>query len=287
MATTVVEAINRTRRYLRDFGAAQDQLTASVTSSATILTVADASTAIYSANWVIEVEQEAMLVVSGTGTTLTVRRGYAGSTAVSHANSSTVLIRPAYFSVDILDALTDGIQACYPLVYKQVIDETISTTAQTYEYTIPAMPSDSGVVIPYLSKVSIKEPGDFAFRDINAWDVKRGAIPKLRFRRQQTPGSIVRLEGFGPFPALTAGGSYDAQFPRQVDELPSLYAAGWLLGSGEAWRTRFDQGMRDDREQAVRAGSAMQAGNALINRFYKRLTDGAMPAMPRHVVSTI
>lgn len=287
MATTVAEQINRTRRFLFDWGVAQDALTASVAAGATTLTVADATSGTYSANWVIEVDQEDMLVVSGSGTSLIVRRRYGGGTSVSHVSGSTVLIRPAYTSADILDALNDGIQACFPLIYKPVTDTSLTVLAQTYEYAVPTMPSDSSVVIPYISRISLLESGDFAYRDAGDWDVVRGAAPAIRFRRQHTTNSTIRIEGFGPFPAVASGDSMDTLWPRQGDLLLPLYAAGWLLGSGEAGRVRYDVGVRDDREQANRTGSAMMAGTALLNRFYKRLADSAMPPMPRHIVSTI
>jgi hypothetical protein len=287
VATTVTEQINRSRRYLRDWGQSQDTITASTTSTATTLTVADASTAVYSPNWIIELDTEAIRVVSGSSTTLTVTRAYAGSTNTTHASGTTILIRPAFLSVDILDALNDGIQACFPSIYKPVSDTTLTSTSGTYEYTVPAMPSDSSVYIPYISSIDALEPGDTAYRPVAGWDVIRGATPKIRFRRQLTSGSTIRVNGFGPFPALALGGSMDTLWPRQADLLLPIYAAGWLLGSGEAARVRFDVGARDDREQANRTGSAMVAGTALMNRFYKRLADAEMPPMPRHVVSTI
>lgn len=287
MATTVAEAINRTRRLLRDFGAGQDALTASVTSSATTLTVADASTAVYTGNWTVEVDNETMLVVSGTGSSLTVRRGYAGSTAASHASGATVLIRPAFFSTEIVDGLNEGIHACYPLIYKAYSDTSLTTSANTYEYTVPTMPSDSATYMPFISRVSLLESGDFAYRDRGAWDVVRSSTPKIRFRRQQPTSATIRVEGYGPFPDLALGGSFDAQWPRRADMLPSLFAASQLLVSAEAGRLRFDQGVRDDREQSVRAGASIQTATALENRFRRLLDQAALPPMPPHVKSAI
>lgn len=287
MATTVAEAINRTRRLLRDFGATQDALTASVTSSSTTLTVADASTATYTANWAIEVDNETMLVVSGSGTSLTVRRGYAGSTAASHASGATVLIRPAWYSAEIVDGINEGIHACYPLIYKAYSDTSLTTTLNTYEYTVPTMPSDSTVYLPFISRISLLENGDYAYRDRTDWDVVRSSTPKIRFRRQQPQSATIRVEGYGPFPDVALGGSFDAQWPRQADMLPSLFSASQLLVSGEAGRLRFDQGVRDDREQSVRVGASVQAGTALENRFRRLLDQAAMPPMPPHVVSSV
>lgn len=286
MATTAAEAINRTRRLLRDWGADQDVLTASCNSSTTSLTVADATTAKYTGNWIVEIESEQILVKSGSGSTLTVARGYAGSTAASHASGATILIRPAFYATEILDGINEGIQACFPLIYKAYTDEALTTSDSTYEYAVPTMPSDSAVYLPFISRVSLLDTGDLSFRPRADWTVVRGATPVIKFRRQQMPGAAIRVEGYGPFPVIAVGGSFDTLWPRQAEMLPSLYAASQMLLSGEASRLRFDQGMRDDREQAVRTGASIQAGTALFNRFLQRLAIASMPPMPRQVVST-
>jgi hypothetical protein len=266
----------------------QDALTASLASTGTTVTVADTDS--YFPNQALDVDYETMIVrAKPTATTLTVLRAAYGSTAASHANSSSVVKSPGFYSVLILDALSDAIEAAFPLLYKPVIDETLSLTAGTYEYTVPNLPTPSSTVpIPALSRLYVKETGDTVYRKVEGWWVNRGATPKIVFKRDPAPGTL-RVLGYGPFGRLTAtSDTLDAQWPLQAEHPLVMYAAQWLLASGEARRVRADSGQPlDARENANRAGSSMAASNALFQRFRIALSAAAMPAMPPHVVPVI
>lgn len=291
MAVSAANLVNRTRRFIRDWPEF-DELTASASSSATSLTVADAT--IYSINWPIQVEQEAMLVRAGSaGTTLNVRRAAMGTTAATHANSSRILIRPKYLDLEILDALNGGLSASFPLIYRKIVNESLTTTADTYEYSIPDVSVAEPFAIPYVSEVWIKESGDLAFRRTRAFRIIRDELtPKIQFRRQQGLGGVVRILGFSPYYNLTISdaigfsGTRFEQFPVQAEEILVWYAAQWLLASGEAGRVSVDTGVIDEREQANRTGSSMQAANSLFQRFQLRLRDSGLPPMPKHVIAT-
>ena len=286
-ATTVSTLITRTRRFLQDWPD-QDVLSASLSSGATSLTVADSATKIAD-NWVLEIDSEALVATStaSTGNTVTVRRGARGTTAASHSSGSVILLRPAYLSVEILDAFNAALEAMYPYIYKAVVDESLSVTVGDYEYDIPDMPSDTDAQIYHLSEVSIMEDGDETFYRRKDWDVLRGATPKLRFRRSTDTGGTIRLYGYGPFPRLTLTGSLDAQFPRQAEEMLVLYAAAYLTASGETGRVRVDTGAMDNREQANAVGASMRASDRLMQRFLQRRLDAAMPPLPRHVKAVV
>jgi hypothetical protein len=280
MATTVATLIPRVRRFVGDYPEL-DTLTASVTSSST-LSVAD--TTIYARGWAIQVDQEAMLVKALTSATvLTTQRGHAGTTAASHVNSATVLIKPAFLDLEILDALNYALGNTFPYLYRPVLDTSLTTLASTYEYTVPNLGS---VPIPYVSAVEVKESGDTAYRPVRAWEIQRGATPKIQFRRQQTAGGTIRVHGFGPFGRLAVTDSLDTQFPIDCEDLLVTGAGEYLLSSGEARRVRQDVGMPDQRENANRTGSSMQASNALLSRFERALLRKAMPPMPKHVQAT-
>jgi hypothetical protein len=68
---------------------------------------------------VIEVEQEQMLVtaISSDLLTLTVRRGYAGTTAASHADSLLVTIQPQFTRQSAFDAVADEIVSLHPALW--------------------------------------------------------------------------------------------------------------------------------------------------------------------------
>lgn len=281
---------SRTRRYLRDYPDADVLTAAMLDTTSTTVTVADSG--LYRVRWVIEVDQETMIVRAlASATTLTVSRGAYGSTATTHSNGADVLIRPSFYGVEILDALNEGIQACYPLIYKQVLDTSLTIQANTWEYAVPNMPGTySGATIPIqvIERLELQEPGVVPYFPTGAYATLRGATPKLKFMNLETPGAIIRVRGYGPFPDLSSFAStLDAQWPAQAIYLPPIYAAASLLMSGEAGRVRVSSSPVDDREQANRTGASLQVGQYLMSRFQQELRMSAMPPIPRSIRSRI
>lgn len=282
MATTAATLIQRTRRLLRDWPE-MDTTTASIASNGSSLTVA--STTGYYVNELLELDQELLRVTTLTDAThLAVQRGLRGTTAASHASGATVLTNPGFYSIEILDALNEALDACFPLLYRPVSDTSLTGNGTSYEFTVPS--TDFGVATPYLSKVEVKESGDTAYREETAWEVRRDEAPFIKFRRAPNSSATIRLHGYGPFTHLaTTASTLDTYFPLHAEGLLPLFATAHLLSSGEAGRVRADVGELDQREQANRVGGSMSASDKLLARFYKRLADAAMPPMPRHVVS--
>jgi hypothetical protein len=262
-----------------------DVLTASCTNSATSITVASDATLRYGAGWLLEIDSEVMRIASvASSTSLTVQRGKRASTAASHASASTILVRPDFTQLQIIDALNAGLEAAFPLVYRKVVDETLSGSASVYEYEIPDMPGHTGYVIPYISEIQLKDSSEDAFRTTRAWELVRGDTPKIKFRRSLDGGETVRLIGYGPLPRLTAlGDTLHDQFPPHAEGALVEYAGAYLLGSGEAGRVRLDTGAVDNREQANAVGSSLRASDALMRRFYNRLSQASMPPPGKHV----
>jgi hypothetical protein len=284
VATSAATLIQRTRRFLRDWEDF-DALTGSMSASTVSLSVSN--TSLYTVRWPLEIEQELVQVTSVASSTVLIgRRGMLGTTAASHVTSSSILLRPSFFSVEILDALNEGLDACFPLLYKPVSNTTLTGDGLTYEFTVPS--TTSSVAIPFLSRVEIKASGDTRYQELRSWEVRRSATPLVVFRRTPSSGSTIRLHGYEPFAHLTTTTStLDAYFPAQAEYLPVLYAASVLLASGEAGRVRVDTGVIDNREQANRVGASMDASGKLLQRFYKRLNDSAMRPMGPHVVSVL
>jgi hypothetical protein len=282
--TSAATLIQRTRRLVRDFPEL-DSLTASVASGGSTLTVADGT--LYKKNELLEIDQELFRVTAdGAGTSVSVKGAQRGSTAASHANSSTVLKAPAFYAVEILDALNEGIQATFPLLYKPFSNEYTGIDADTYEYQVPTMTSPA-IVIPYIYRIQVKIPGDTAFREKRDWTVVRGGTPFIKFKSAPEVDSTIRIQGYGPFELLDSiSDTLDSLFPIQAEYLPCLYAAAILLQSGEAGRSRADTGVRDDRESANRVGASAALSRDLEGRFYRRLNAAAMSPLPKHVIST-
>lgn len=264
---------------MRDYPAPASALTISLSTSATSITVAD--TTVLPANSIVEIDYEALLVTASVSSTVSsVIRGWAGTTAASHVNSSTVIVRPGFLSAEIIDALNAAKDEMYPLIYKPVLDTSLTTDSLTYEFTIPS-------TIKHLSKVDLLVTGDVAYRHVDDWTVLRAATPTLKFRRAPAIGTL-RLHGFGPFDDLNASGdTVDSLFPGNAERALILGAASRLLASGEAGRSRIDVGARDDREAANRPGSSTAAALGIERRFEKALLRAAMPPLPVHVISVI
>lgn len=287
MATTLDTLVQRTRRFLRDYPTPADATTASLSSSVTTIPVGTGTQ--FVANSVIEIDYETMLVTgAATGNNVPVRRGWAGSTAASHGTSSTVLIKPGFFTVEIIDALNGAKDEMYPYVYRPVNDTSLTSNSTTYEFTVPNMPgtySGDTVVMPFISKIEVFITGDLAYRPLRDWTVRRAATPKIVFRRAPIGGTL-RIHGFGPFPDLAlSADTVDPLFPKNAERILPLGAAVALLGSGEAGRTRYDSGARDDREAANRPGGAISLASQLERRFEKDLSRVSMPPMPKNIVS--
>lgn len=282
MATSAATLIQRCRRFLGDWPE-NDATTASLSSSTTTLTVTDSS--IYTPNWIVQVGTEGMQVrATPSGTTVTVFRGARGTTAASHASGDSVLVNPRYLDQEYLDALNAGINACYPMLYQPVIDESLTASDSVYEYTIPSV---NGAPILHLSKLQFKATGDLSFREFKSWSTLTGTTPKIKLRRPLPPG-VLRVYGFSPLPPLASlTDSLNTLFPVYAEDALTLFAAQYLLASGEATRVRQDTGIRDDRESANRLGGSMAASTGIYQRFLARISQSAMPPMPKHVVNVL
>lgn len=287
MATSLSTLCQRTRRFLRDWPD-EDVLSASCASNAATITVADATK--YADNWALEIDQEIVVVTStaSAGATVAVRRGARGSTAASHAASSVILVKPAFFTIEIIDALNIALEAAYPYIYQMVVDETLSGSAQTYEYTVPDLPGHTGTPIPFISRVEVKESGDSTFREVRDWRVMRGDTPKIKFRRETIGGEDIRVIGYGPLPRLTSiTDTLDGQFPINAEGLLVEFAASHLLASGESGRVRLDVGAVDTRENANVTGSSLRISENLRTRFYNRLSNAGMSPVAPHFTTSV
>lgn len=280
--TSVGTLVSRVRRFMGDWPD-QDVLTASLASNTTLVSVADGT--LYYKNWQIEIDQEVMTIAAtGSGTTFPVRRAARGTSATTHATASTVLIKPHFFYQEILDGINSALQDSFPLLYKQAMDATITTLANTFEYNIPNI---DGLPMRYVSKVEVKSTGMYDYREVRDYSIRRGAVPVIEFHWEPIPGSTIRIDGYSPFPDLVlAIDALDAQFPLNAVWPIVLGGAAFLTASGETRRVRWDTGIIDDREQANRVGSSMQVSGFLYNRYRGQLMNAAMPPLNKHLRPT-
>ena len=71
----------------------------------------------------VEVDQEIMLVTAANTSTrtLTVARGYAGTTAATHSDKANIFINPTFPRKSVFDAVFDNIVRLYPSLYLSLI----------------------------------------------------------------------------------------------------------------------------------------------------------------------
>ena len=85
----------------------------------------------------IEIDQEIMLVTAANTSTrtLTVARGYQGTTAATHADKTNIFVNPTFPRKSVFDAVSDNISRLYPSLYN--VTTTNVTSNSTYQ-EVPA-----------------------------------------------------------------------------------------------------------------------------------------------------
>ena len=135
--STLVDRIYRDFLNKPDDLAAFSRLDGSITSSDTSLIYEDNLFSSEEENLLdggalIEIDQELMLVTSSNTSTrtLTVARGYAGTTAAAHSDNANLYINPTFPRKSVFDAVADNIVRLYPSLYN--VTTTSVTSASTY-----------------------------------------------------------------------------------------------------------------------------------------------------------
>ncbi len=282
LGTSVATLVDRVRRQLRDWPDG-DEITADVGAVNPLVHVAD--TSLYWANCPIQVDDEVMIVRSiGSGTTLSCKRGAFGTTAAVHASATSVLIKPRFYDVEIVDALADALDAAFPYIYYRVKDTSLSADGSVYEYTIPE--GNNGIPIPYIYKVETQESGELTPWQVRNWMLVRDdstSTPKLKFRITQPTNATIRIQGYDYFPRLQADSTLDPGWPVNMEYPLVMYACSVLLASGEFSRVSIDRGVIDDREQANKVGASMSASQYGLQWYLRRVQNSGFPPMSKHV----
>ena len=99
----------------------------------------------------VEIDQELMLVTDANPSTrtLTVSRGYAGTTAATHSDKDNIFLNPTFPRKSVFDAVADNIVRLYPSLYN--VTTTNVTSTSTYA-EVPA--STVEVLTSYVQNAS-------------------------------------------------------------------------------------------------------------------------------------
>jgi hypothetical protein len=148
--STLVDRIYRDFLNKPDDLAAFSRLDGSLTDSATSLTYEAGLFSSEEENLLgngalVEVNQEIMLVTAANTSTrtLTVSRGYAGTTAAAHADSDNLYINPTFPRKSVFDAVADNIVRLYPSLYNVTTTDVVasSTYAEVPASTVEVLTS--------------------------------------------------------------------------------------------------------------------------------------------------
>lgn len=282
MSLTTLDLISKARRLISDYPQ-MDSLSGSVTAGGTSLTVADSS--LYQKGWVISIDEEAMLVTDmPNATTLTVTRGYKGTTAAAHSSAANILVQPLGTGADYMDGLNEGARLLWPQFFQHVVDTTITVAINTSDYALPAtFPAGSSRI----SRVMCLYPGApaidwYGYRE---WEVVRNddiaGGDVLRFTN--TPplsGTTVKLIGIARpsvnTTALTDSWPGTSGLPEHAFYCLPSYAAYYVLTGAEGQRDKTTRA-QNLGAAAVTPGANSALANAMLDRFYMMKGEQAMP----------
>lgn len=193
MAVTRLQLRNRVRRRIRDFYKDSDTLNEAVDTSETDIDVTDGTK--YYKGAIIQVDDEVMLVTADpSGNTITVLRGFRGSTAAAHDNAQTVYIVDKFSDFEINSLLDDVIIDGFPILFSYIVDETATTDADALEYDIPTALSGGRVARAFENQGSATKqdwiPLTIDFQSMTKWYLSD---------RAGAGGRTIRLVGVAPF----------------------------------------------------------------------------------------
>jgi hypothetical protein len=230
---TRANLIERLQRLLED-APQLTSLSGAATSSSSTVTVADATH--ISTDTRLEVGTEIMRVAGVSGTTITVDRGYMGTTGAAHDSGVQVRINPRYVRANLVEALNVVLNNWISTYIPQLRWDTSTAGKFVPTRAIYPAPADAIDIV----KVGYKQPG---FQQVVY--VEHGPLAPY-------PTSIVStgvgVEIFPPFPSgydvwlhyerpwplLTSDAdTVETDFPPQADDLivtgAALYLTGWRL----------------------------------------------------------
>lgn len=142
----VIDRINREYLYPPREQPARTTLNGAINASVTSVVFTDNILSVEEENSlgegvIIQVERELMLVSAISGQTLTVVRGWLGTTAATHDDLAELVISPDYPRQVVFDNLADALESLYPDLF------VVKTTESTITADWISAPSDVGNVI--------------------------------------------------------------------------------------------------------------------------------------------
>jgi hypothetical protein len=278
MTTTLADTIAETRR--RFLNSHRDQvniLTTTIGAADTSLDLVDPPATIQ-AGTDLAIGLEVMRVRSVVGQTATVIRGFAGSTAASHASGALVYANPIISNFDIFREICNDLSdLCSPgngLFKVTSYEFTYNPNVQGYE--IP-----TANVLDVLS-VRYKDTGPWrSWPTIESWRFDEGASTtdfaagqSLTLYEGGYPGNTVHVTlavDFTAPTALTSDMQADVGLPSSANDLPAIGAAIRLAAGREITRNLTESQGQARRAQEVPPGAILGSTRGLQQLRHDRI----------------
>lgn len=266
--TTVAEWIETTKDYvLTGYREEEDILNGSITDVATSLITTDAIDGI-APGVEVEIDLERMYVRSVSGTTVTVRRGFRGTTPVAHTSGAIITAAPRVPKASILRELNIEIVSLSSPVNGvpriRTVDLTFSGSYIGYDL---AGVTDVEDILEVRWKGygswrdwPIVNPGDYELaREMSTSEFSSGLA--LLFEGGIAPGQAVRVRystPYTPLTGLTQNVESISGLASTAVDIPPMGAAVNLIGASEIRRSIEAQGdsrLDEDVPPGARIGS--------------------------------
>jgi hypothetical protein len=229
---------------------------------------------------VLSIDLELMLVWAVTGSTATVQRGYAGTTAATHATGTIIEVNPRFSNFAIFRALNEEIASFSSPVNGLYQVKTVDLT-----YSAARAGYDLAAVTDLLGILEVRwkgyTTGDWPL--VRNWTVARDMATSefasgkaLLLYEGIGPGRTVRIRykaPFAPLVALTSDVQTVSFLPATANDIPPLGAAARLVAPREVKRA-FTESQPEPRAAAdVPPGANRNAAGGLLALRNQRLRE--------------
>lgn len=280
--TTAAELVQRTETHLLgSINEKRNRLDAALgdTTTSTVVLTYDAGPIAQGAR--IEIDAEEMYVWAVNGQSVTVERGFNGSTAATHDDNAHVIVNPRYPRHVILRALNDDLadlsSPSNGLYKLSTVDLTYSPAHDGYDLT------DVTNLVGILD-VTYEEPARRDWTPIAGWRLRRD-LPTSDFASGNAiflpygfPGATVRVRykaGFSSITYTTADVEATSGLPSSAIDIPPLGAAARLVAGREVPRNQIESQPATRRADEVPPGAIANSARALLAFRQQRIADEA------------
>lgn len=263
--------VKRVRRLSGDYPQ-RDSLAAQLANTSLALPVTEGG------NWAVgdiaSINGEDLYVsaVAGTGAnTLTVVRGFGGTTAATQAAGSDVLQNSKVSGQDVMDGLNEGLRNLWPYFFKQSIsDGTLTVTAAGQaDYAMPAPFSNNQSRILRCQILPSGGAND-EWREYRRFETIRGSGGVTLHFTGVAPESgtkvrVIGLVNFATDMAFTTD-LLDTELPDRAIPALVMYAVHYCLLQTEAQRLQI-KGAQNIGPAAVAAGANLTLSGVWLQKF--------------------